>query len=91
MSRNKVQFQKGLSESDFDAAYGTEEQCHASLVAWRWPEGFECPDCSGKAHCVVKRRTRKLFQCDACRKQTSVCAGTIFASSKLPLLSLIHI
>ncbi len=85
MSRNKVQFQKGLSESAFDAAYGSEEQCHASLVAWRWPEGFECPDCGGKAHCVVKRGARKLFQCDACRKQTSVRAGTIFASSKLPL------
>jgi transposase-like protein/ribosomal protein L37AE/L43A len=85
MSRNKVQFQKGLSESAFDAAYGSEEQCHASLVAWRWPEGFECPDCRGKAHCVVKRGARKLFQCDACRKQTSVRAGTIFASSKLPL------
>lgn len=85
MSRNKVQFQKGLSESAFDADYGSEEQCHASLVAWRWPEGFECPDCGGKAHCVVKRGTRKLFQCDACRKQTSVRAGTIFASSKLPL------
>ncbi|CAN2536049.1 IS1595+family+transposase+ISMetp1 [Methylocapsa aurea] len=53
--------------------------------AWRWPEGFECPDCGGKAHCIVKRRARKLFQCDACRKQTSVRAGTIFASSKLPL------
>jgi transposase-like protein len=28
---------------------------------------------------------RKLFQCDTCRKQSSVRAGTIFASSKLPL------
>ena len=85
MARNKVQFQKGLSEADFDKSYGTEERCHAALVEWRWPEGFECPDCGGKAHCVVKRGTRKLFQCNVCRKQTSVRAGTIFASSKLPL------
>jgi len=85
MARNKVQFQKGLSETDFDKTYGDEEQCHAALVKWRWPEGFECPDCGGKAHCVVNRGTRKLFQCNACRKQTSVRAGTIFASSKLPL------
>jgi hypothetical protein len=34
---------------------------------------------------VVKRGVRQLFQCNACRKQTSVKAGTIFASSKLPL------
>jgi transposase-like protein len=85
MARNRVQFQKGLSEAAFDEAYGTEEQCHAALVAWRWPDGFECPDCRGRKHCVVRRGTRRLFQCNACRKQTSVRAGTIFASSKLPL------
>ncbi|MGB5086594.1 MAG: IS1595 family transposase, partial [Methylocystis silviterrae] len=85
MARNKVQFQKGLSEAAFNKAYGNEEQCHAALVEWRWPEGFECPDCGGRAHCVVRRGTRKLFQCNVCRKQTSVRARTIFASSKLPL------
>ena len=42
MPRNKVQFQKGLSESAFNKAYGSEEQCHAALVEWRWPNGFEC-------------------------------------------------
>ncbi|MBM3562389.1 MAG: IS1595 family transposase [Alphaproteobacteria bacterium] len=85
MARNKVQFQKGLSEADFDKSYGSEEQCHAALVEWRWPNGFECPDCGGSAHCVVRRGARKLFQCNACRKQTSVRAGTVFAASKLPL------
>ncbi len=85
MPRNKVQFQKGLSESAFNKAYGSEEQCHAALVEWRWPNGFECPDCAGKAHCVVTRGMRKLFQCNACRKQTSVRAGTVFAASKLAL------
>jgi transposase-like protein len=53
----------------------------------RWPDGFECPACGGRAHCVVKRGARQLFQCNACNKQTSVQAGTIFASSKLPLWS----
>ena len=32
MARNKVQFQKGMSEAQFEAAYGTEELCHAALV-----------------------------------------------------------
>ena len=85
MARNKVQFQKGLSEAEFNRTYGSEDQCHEALVKWRWPDGFECPDCGGRAHCVVKRGARKLFQCNACRKQTSVRAGTIFAASKLPL------
>jgi transposase-like protein len=55
------------------------------LVKWRWPDGFVCPDCDGTAHCIVTRGARELFQCNACRKQTSVRAGTMFASSKLPL------
>jgi hypothetical protein len=37
MPRNKVQFQKGLSFIEFCQRYGTEEQCHAELVAMRWP------------------------------------------------------
>ena len=29
MARNKVQFQKGMSEAQFDDVYGTEPLCHA--------------------------------------------------------------
>jgi hypothetical protein len=39
MARNKVQFQKGLSEAQFDELYGTEERCHAELARLRWPHG----------------------------------------------------
>ena len=42
MTRNKVQFQKGLSEAGFDAIYGTEEKCRAAVIASRWPNGFDC-------------------------------------------------
>ena len=69
MARNKVQFQRGLSEAGFDALYGTEAQCRAVVIASRWPKGFECPGCGGRA----------------CRRQTSPIAGTIFASTHLPL------
>ena len=85
MARNKVRFQKGMREAQFDELYGTGSLCPAVLVQWRWTQGFECPDCSGREHCIVKRGSRSLYQCNACRKQTSVKAGTIFASSKLPL------
>ena len=83
MARNRVQFQKGLSEPAFERLYGTEEQCRAVVVAARWPDGFECPACGGREHSLVK--TRGLFQCTACRRQTSPIAGTIFAATKLPL------
>jgi len=83
MARNRIQFQKGLSEAQFQGLYGDEDKCRALVVAWRWPDGFVCPKCSGRAHCVVG--PRQLFQCNACRRQTSPMAGTIFNSTKLPL------
>ena len=85
MARNSVQFQKGLSEAKFDALYGSEEKCRAALFSWRWPEGFVCPACGGMRYCVVKQEGRSLYQCNACRSQTSLIAGTIFASTKLDL------
>jgi len=83
MARNTVQFQKGLSEPEFERRYGTEEQCRAVVVATRWPEGFKCPGCGATQHSKVT--TRDLYQCSRCRLQTSPIAGTIFASTKLPL------
>lgn len=83
MARNPVQFQKGLSEADFATRYGTEDQCRTALGRWRWPAGFQCPRCGGRDHCVVGRRA--LYQCNGCRRQTSLTAGTIFASTKAPL------
>src|SRR5690242_21492007 len=80
MARNVVQFQKGLSEPAFEQQYGTEEQCRAIVIELRWPEGFECPACGGRAHSLVK--TRGLFQCSTCRRQTSPIAGTIFAATR---------
>src|SRR5271166_5432693 len=83
MARNLVQFQKGLSEQEFDRLYGTEELCLAVVIGARWPDGFECPACGGRKHSVIK--SRGLFQCSGCRRQTSPTAGTIFASTKLTL------
>ena len=48
MPINRVQFQKGLSMAEFFERYGSEAQCHAALVALRWPDGFVCPDCGGR-------------------------------------------
>src|SRR5215510_9934473 len=83
MARNRVQFQKGLSEAQFAVLYGTEDQCREAVMRWRWPSGFVCPVCAGEHHSFVK--TRALYQCTACRRQTSVIAGTIFAATKVPL------
>ncbi len=83
MARNKVQFQKGLSLNEFLRHYGTEEQCYSVLYAWRWPNGFICPNCGHDKSCQL--HTNKLQQCNRCHRQTSLTAGTIFESTKLPL------
>src|SRR5919202_4628291 len=74
---------RGLSEAQFRAAYGTEEQCRAVVEKLRWPKGFVCPLCGS---CEGKRlSTRPKVQCRACRHQVSLTAGTIFHATKLPL------
>ena len=83
MARNRVQFQKGYSLMQFMDEYGTEEKCREALFRWRWPNGFVCPRCSQTVHCRVQ--SRGLYQCSGCRHQVSLTAGTILASTKLPL------
>ncbi len=64
---------------DFDECV----ECDESILLG--PKASNVPIVVSKAIALVKRGARLLFQCNACRKQTSVKAGTIFASSKLPL------
>lgn len=85
MAMNRIQFQPGLSMPEFLKGYGTEAQCEQELEAVRWPEGFRCPRCDGRAHYVVRDGVRKVFQCVACRHQASLIAGTLFQGTKLPL------
>jgi transposase-like protein len=65
------------------ALYGSEELCRAAVAVWRWPDGFVCPACGATEHCIVG--PCKLYQCNACRRQTSLTAGTVFAATKVPL------
>jgi transposase-like protein len=82
--KNRVQFQKGFSLTEFFRDYGTEEQCRRALFQWRWPAGYDCPECGGTKYCILPSRNG-LFQCNRCHHQHSLTSGTIFASSKLPL------
>lgn len=87
MPMNRVQFQPGLSMPDFLLQFGTEFQCAAAVEQARWPSGFRCPQCGNSGHCVLNAGSGvlKTFQCQACRHQTSLIAGTLFQSTHLPL------
>jgi transposase-like protein len=71
-----------LSLLEFFKRFPDEGSCWAELVRIRWPKGRACPSCS-KAMGFVQ--TRRVFQCNRCRKQVSVTAGTVFHQSHVPL------
>jgi len=80
MRRNAVQFQKGLSLNEFMKKYGDEDQCFDELFKMRWPDGFVCPNCGHDKSCHLN--TRKLRQCDRCKRQTSVIASWEFLTTR---------
>ena len=86
MAINRIQFQKGLSLSEFLDNYGEESQCEDALEKARWQKGFICPKCKGKNHSVFRRNETKVFQCSSCRTQTTLAGGTIIHSTKLSLI-----
>ena len=85
MQQNPIQFQPGMSLSDLIETYGTEAKCEAALERARWPDGFFCPECGEREHSRFIVDGRRYWQCSHCRVQTTVCSGTLFHASKLPL------
>ncbi|MDA2915431.1 IS1595 family transposase [Nitrospinae bacterium AH_259_B05_G02_I21] len=63
--------------------YRDEDECRIFLEELRWPDGVKCPRCNHKSISRVKKRGQ--FDCNSCRYQFSVTAGTIFHDSHLPL------
>lgn len=48
----------------------------------RWPQGFVCPRCGAGS---AWRTKEGLLQCQSCRTNTYLTAGTVFHRSKVPL------
>ncbi|MGR3293769.1 MAG: IS1595 family transposase [Candidatus Scalindua sp.] len=63
--------------------YHSEDECRTLLEELRWPDGVVCPRCSSKS--ISKIQDRYQYDCNSCRYQFSVKAGTIFHDSHLPL------
>jgi transposase-like protein len=74
---------RGLSEAAFRERFGTGEACRGALFGMRWRAGLTCPACGGRSFCELK--ARKVFQCNRCKKQVRLTAGTAFQDTKLPL------
>lgn len=70
---------------EFHRRFKTDADCLNTIIQKRWPEGFSCPHC--KSSHVTKLSKRRAFQCNTCKKQTSITAGTIFEKTRIPLLN----
>lgn len=67
----------------FQKRFSTEPRCRNYLIKQRWPDGFICPKCHHQGGYFIERRAS--FQCQRCRYQASVTAGTIFHKTKTAL------
>lgn len=63
--------------------FGTEDKCRAVLEELRWPDGIRCPRCNSVK--ISHIYDRGQFDCEICRYQFSVTAGTIWHDTHLPL------
>jgi transposase-like protein len=63
--------------------YGNDDKCRKYLELLRWHSGIKCPRCSSKK--ISRIAERNQYDCDKCRYQFSVTAGSIFHDSHLPL------
>jgi transposase-like protein len=63
--------------------FADPENASNFLMQMRWPNGVECPICSGSE--VSYLSTRRLWKCKACKKQFSVKVGSIMEDSPIGL------
>src|SRR4051794_41922637 len=69
---------------DFERRFPDEAACAEWLLERRWGSGFACPACGHDRFWRLGRKVLTL-QCRACRRETSVTAGTGMHRSPPPL------
>src|SRR6266566_2527922 len=81
MGTDKLNSKSGLIEAI--EHFSDPLVCLETVAKAKWPNGPECPKCSGTKVSFLK--TRLMWTCLACRKQFSVKVGTIFEDSAIGL------
>ena len=66
-----------------DERFRDDAACREYIRRLRWPQGFTCPHCGEAGEPWVM--AGGWLRCRACRKQTSLTAGTIFEGTRKPL------
>ena len=66
-----------------DERFRDDAACREYIRRLRWPQGFTCPHCGEAGEPWMM--AGGWLRCQACRKQTSLTAGTIFEGTRKPL------
>lgn len=74
---------RGESLIELMERFDTKDKCLDFLEKLRWNGKVACPRC--KCESISRITTRRIFECNACRYQFSITAGTIFHKTRLPL------
>lgn len=77
-----------LNLIDLMQRFSTPEAARAYLEGLRWANGVSCAHCGvvgNSAKLGGASAKRGLYKCRDCRKLFTVCVGTIFEDSKIPL------
>jgi DNA-directed RNA polymerase subunit RPC12/RpoP/transposase-like protein len=78
-SQGYPKFPQSLGE--FQRRFSNEKACFSYLMKVRWPDGFECPQCSHRRAWQISLRS---YRCAGCRKEIHLTAGTVMHGSHLP-------
>jgi transposase-like protein len=71
---------------EFQALYGSEDQCERAVVAARWPQGWHCAHCGCKRYFLTRNGSgRQLWECFICGYQSSSIVGTVMEHTHLAL------
>jgi len=71
-----------LDLADLEARFGDEAACLDYLEKLKWPNGFICSRCGSTQGWPL---AAGRYECAACKRQSSVTAGTLFHRTRTPL------
>jgi hypothetical protein len=69
----------------FQKFFPNDDACAKYLEGLRWPKGFACPSCEHQGEPWRLTRSAVVLRCSACRKDTSLTAGTVMQDTRTPL------
>lgn len=81
--KQKPEVKSDMNMGKLIELFQTEDGCRKYLEHIRWPNGIACLRCGNTS--VSRVIQRDQFDCNSCRYQFSVTAGTMFQDTHLPL------